>query len=115
MMCHTWVCRCQNTLMAESTFVFLMLRTQTSQEKVLHNLLILTIVFCNKTQLYSGNTANATELERLSYLLYNRLLTFQIQIGIFEYSNEAVFSLSENFKSLYEGKGFICADYIVTQ
>lgn len=49
----------------------------------------------NKSQLYSASTA---VLERLSHFLYNRLLTFQIQIGIFEYSNKAVFSPSENFK-----------------
>lgn len=48
-------------------------------------------------QLYSGYTAS-TGLERLSHSLYNRLLTFQIQIGIFEYSNKAVLSLPENFK-----------------
>ena len=47
--------------------------------------------------------------KRLSYFLYNRLLTFQIQMGIFEYSNKAVFSLSENFKRVcIKGKAYLC-------
>lgn len=52
----------------------------------------------NKSQLYSGYNASTAVLQRLSQFLYNGLLTFQIQIGIFEYSNKAVFSLFENFK-----------------
>ena len=69
------------------------------RERELHNLVCWSLqLFNNKTQLYSGYTASTAVWERLSLLLYNRLLTFQIQIDLFEYSNKAGFSPSENFR-----------------